>query len=123
MPSGFVEHEDGMTSWLDVLYDFVQMQLHRLDVALGQDQADGLALLRADRAKDIGRGRAQVARGRRARSPPCPTPCDLVLLSDAGLVGEPDFYGVEADALFARDFLQARREAFLKSSIAVAAWA
>ena len=112
-----------MTSWLDVLYDFVQMQLHRLDVALGHDQADGLALLRADRAKDIGRGRAQVARGRRARSPLCPTTCDLVLLSDARLVGEPDFYGVDADPLFARDFLQARREAFLKSSIAVAAWA
>jgi len=123
MPSGFVEHEDGMTSWLDVLCDFVQMQLHRLDVAPGQDQADGLALLRANRAKDIGRGRAQVARRRRTRSPPCPTPCDLVLLSDARLVGEPDFYAVDADALLARDFLQARREAFLKSSIAVAAWA
>jgi hypothetical protein len=44
-------------------------------------------------------------------------------LSDARLVGEPDFYAVDADALLARDFLQARREAFLKSSIAVAAWA
>ena len=112
-----------MTSWLDVLCDFVQMQLHRLDVAPGQDQADGLALLRANRAKDIGRGRAQVAR-RRGRVPRLgPTPCDLVLLSDARLVGEPDFYAVDADALLARDFLQARREAFLKSSIAVAAWA
>src|ERR1700729_3185175 len=101
MPSGFVEHEDGMTSRLDVLCDFVQMQLHRLDVAPGQDQADGLALFRANRAKDIGRGRAQVARRRRTRSPPCPTPCDLVLLSDARLVGEPDFYAVNADALLA----------------------
>ena len=33
-----------MTSWLDVLCDFVQMQLHRLDVAPGQDRADRLAL-------------------------------------------------------------------------------
>jgi hypothetical protein len=32
-------------------------------------------------------------------------------LSDARLVGEPDFYAVDADALLARDFLQARREA------------
>ena len=36
----------------------------------------------------MGRGRAQVARRRRTRSPPCPTPCDLVLLSDARLVGD-----------------------------------
>jgi hypothetical protein len=69
MPSGFVEHEDSMTSWLDVLCDFVQMQLHRLDVAPGQDQADGLALLRANRAKDIGRGRARRSLGAEGRVP------------------------------------------------------
>src|SRR5271165_2236385 len=64
-----VEHEDGVTSRLDVLGDFVQMELHRLDVAPGQDQADRLALFRADRAEDVGRGGALVARGRRPRSP------------------------------------------------------
>jgi hypothetical protein len=89
MPSGFVEHEDGMTSWLDVLCDFVQMQLHRLDVAPGQDQADRLAFFRADRAEDVGRGSALVARGRGPRSPLGPAPSDLDLLSDPRLVGEP----------------------------------
>ena len=35
---------------------------HRFGVALGQDQADRLALFRTDRAEDIGRGGALVAR-------------------------------------------------------------
>src|SRR5262249_53569621 len=46
---------------------------------------------------------------------------DFVLLADAGLVGEPDFYCVAVDALLARDRLQTGGEAFLKSSIAPAA--
>ena len=123
MPTGLVEHEEGVASRRNAFGDLLQMQLHRLGVALGQDEADRLAFLGADRAEDVGRGGAQVARSRRPRSALRPAAGDLVLLSDARLVGEPDFYGVGADALFARDFLQARREAFLKSSIAVAAWA
>src|SRR5271166_5752257 len=91
--------------------------------AARQDQADRLAFFRADRAEDVGRGGALVARGRGPRSPLGPTPGDLVLLSDARLIGEPHFYGAGIDALFARDFLQAGRETFLKSSIAFAACA
>src|SRR5271157_742796 len=107
MPSGFVEHEDGVATRRNVLGDFIEMQLHRLDVAPGQDQADRLALLRADRAEDVGRGGALVARGRGPRSPLGPAPGDLVLLSDARFVGEPDLYGAGINAFFARDFLQA----------------
>ena len=51
-----------MASRRDILGDFIQMQLHRFGVALGQDQADRLALFRTDRAEDIGRGGALVAR-------------------------------------------------------------
>ncbi len=109
-----------MAARRDILGDFVQMQLHRLGIALGQDQADRLALFRADRAEDVGRGGALVTRRGRTRSAFCPASGDLVLLVDAGLVGEPDFYDAGVDALFARDFLQAGRETFLKSSIALA---
>src|SRR6201981_3091971 len=48
---------------------------------------------------------------------------DLVLLADAGLVGEPDFYRVAVKRLLARNCLQARGEVFLKSSIAPSACA
>jgi hypothetical protein len=47
----------------------------------------------------------------------------LVLLADAGLVGEPDFYRVAVNRLLARNCLQARGEVFLKSSIAPSACA
>src|SRR5262249_5458891 len=47
-----------------------------------------------------------------------PATSGLVLLADACLVGEPDFYRVAVERLGARDFLQAHGKAFLKSSIA-----
>ena len=50
-----------------------------------------------------------------------PAAGDLVLLADAGLVGEPDLYMLRREGLLMRDRLQARGEAFLKSSIAPAA--
>jgi hypothetical protein len=121
MPSRLIEDEDSVAPRRDILGDFIEMQLHRLGVALGQDQADRLAFPWADRAEDVGRGGALVARRRGPRPALCPTASDLVLLSDARFVGEPDFYVVWIDALFARDLLQARWETFLKSSIAPAA--
>ena len=112
MPTRLIEQQDGVASRRDLLGDFIEMQLHRLGVALGQDQADRLAFFRADRAEDVGRGGALVARRRGPRSTLGPAAGDLVLLSDAGFVGEPDFYIVWLDALFVRDFLQASRETF-----------
>ena len=46
-----------------------------------------------------------------------------VLLADARFVLEPNLYGFDVDRPFARDFIQARGKVFLKSSIALAAWA
>ena len=40
--------------------DFGQMQIHRTDVALGQDQAGRLAVKRADRTKYVGRRGALI---------------------------------------------------------------
>ena len=55
-PSRLIEKQDGMASRRDILSDFIQVQLHRFGVALGQDQADRLARFRTDRAEDVGRG-------------------------------------------------------------------
>src|SRR5881396_2872946 len=52
-----------------------------------------------------------------------PAAGDLVLLADAGLVGEPDFYRVAVKRPLARNCLQARGEVFLKSSIVPSACA
>jgi len=41
-----------------------------------------------------------------------PATGNLVLLADTSLVGEPDFYRVAIERLCARDFFQARCEAY-----------
>ena len=97
--------------------DLGKMQVHRLAVASRQDQGRALALLGADRAEDVGGSCTLVARRAGAGAALGPTAGDFVLLADAGLVGEPDFYRVAVDALLARDRLQTGGEAFLKSSI------
>ena len=100
-----------------------QEQLHCRDVAPRQDQARGLAVPGADLAEDVGGCRALVMRCRGTRTPPGPSPSDLVLLADAGLVAEPDLYVGRAGAELARDRRQARGEVFLNASIAPSAWA
>jgi len=99
------------------------MQVHRLAVAKRQDEPDAFAFPRTNRAEYVGGGGALIARRRGARAALGPAPRDLVLLADARLVGEPDFYVVLGDVPLACDFLQAGGEVFLKSSIAPAAWA
>ena len=107
-----------MTCWGNPAGDLGQMQVHRLGVAERQDQARGLAIFRADRAKDVGGGGALVLRGGRSGAALGPSPGDLVLLANAGLIGKPHLYPVGGDAFFLRDGLKLRREGFLKSSIA-----
>ncbi len=87
------------------------------------DERGAFAFLRTDRAENVGRGGPLVAWGAWARAALGPTAGDLVLLPDPRLVGEPEFYRAGIDALLAPGVFQARGEAFLKSSIAPAAWA
>ena len=79
------------------------------------------ALLGADRAEDVGGSGPLVAWRAGAGATLRPAARDFVLLADAGLIGEPNFYRVAVDALRARDRFQTRGEAFLKFSIAPAA--
>jgi hypothetical protein len=57
-------------------------------------------------------------RGARTRAAACPAARYFVLLSDARLIREPDFYLAWIDTLLLRNFLQAGGKAFLKFSIA-----
>jgi len=92
-------------------------------IAGGQDQSHALALFRADGAEDIGRCGSLIPRSARASAALRPPAGDLVLLADTSLVLEPNFYLADIDRLFARDFIQARWELFLKSSMAPSACA
>src|ERR1700690_1482818 len=123
MPFGLIDEEDGVGSWGDRFGDFREGQVHRFGIAEGQDQSRALALFRADGTEDIGRCGPLIPRSARASAALGPPAGDLVLLADTSLVLEPNFYFPDVDRFFARDFIQARWELFLKSSMAPAACA
>ena len=123
MPAGLIDEEDGVCSWCDHLGDLRQVQVHRLGIAGRQDQGRTLALLWADGAEDVGGGGSLITGSAGAGAALCPPAGNLVLLADTSLILEPDFYLVAVDGLFLGDFVQARGEVFLKSSIAPAACA
>ena len=123
MPSGLIDEEDGVGPWRDCLGDFGQMQVHRFGVAGREDQSRALSLLRADGSEDVGRGGALIPRSAWASAALGPPAGDLVLLTNARFIREPNLYFPNIDCLFARDFIQARWELFLKSSMAPSACA
>jgi hypothetical protein len=88
------------------------VQVHRFGVAGRHDQRCTLALHRADCAEDVGGSGPVVPRCAWTGAALGPAAGDLVLLTDAGLVGEPDFYRVAVKRLRARNFLQAGGEVY-----------
>ena len=123
VPSRLIHEEHGERAWRDLGGDFSQVQVHRLDIADRQDKPCAFAFFGADGAEDVGRSGALVVWGRGPCAALGPAPRDLVLLADAGFIGEPDLYGSRLDAFLARDFVKERGEVFLYSSIAPSAWA
>ena len=117
VPSGLIGEDDGVSARIDGGADSRQMGVHRLGIAPGQDETDGFALLGTNRAKDIGRLGALIARCAGTRSALGPAARQLVFLADPRLVLEPDFErcaGNEARA----DRRQLGGEVFLKASTA-----
>ena len=117
MPAGLIDDQHGMRAGIDGCGDFRQMSIHRFGIAPRQDEADGFALLWANRAEDIDPFGALIVRRAGARSAPGPTACDLVLLADASFVLEPEL------DLYARfetlsDRFDLGREVFLNASTA-----
>jgi hypothetical protein len=123
VPSGLIEQQHRMTARRDLGRDGRQVQVHRLGVAPGHDEACRLAFLGTDGSEDVGRGSALVVRSRWSGSSLCPATGDLVLLTDAGFVAEPDLYVGEIEAPFVRNLLRCSNEVFLNASIAPSAWA
>ena len=121
MSAGLVDQEDGVGCRRDSFGDLREVQVHGLGVAGRQDQGGALALVWADRAEDVGGGGTLVTRCAWAGAALRPATGDLVLLADAGLVGEPDFYRLAVERFFSRDCLQTGGETFLKFSIAPSA--
>ena len=123
MPASLIDKEGRMGARRDLRRDLGQMQVHRFGVAGGQNEPGTLALFGANGAKNIGRCRTLIFRGARARAALGPASRNLILLADTRFVLKPDLYLVAVDTVIARDFVQAGREVFLKSSIAPSACA
>ncbi len=54
VPSGLIEHDDGMGAGFNDAGDLFEMGVQRLCVGIGHDKASSLALVRADGPEDIG---------------------------------------------------------------------
>ncbi len=96
---------------------FIEMPLHGLGVAVGQDEARADTALGTDGAEDIGRLRALVLWRRGPATAWRPAPRELCLLADPSLVLPPNFHdgvGWEPGA----DIFQLGGKVFLKSSTA-----
>jgi len=122
VPSCLIEHNDGMGAGFDGEGDLGEVGVECLRIGVGHDEAGSLALVRTDGAEDIGRGRSLVLGRRRSGAAFCPSPGDLVLLSDAGLILPPDF---DLDIVTERGayLLQVLREFFLNAASAASSWA
>src|SRR5665213_2088603 len=101
MPSGLIDEKDGVGSGYDRLGDFREVQVHRFGIAEGQDQGGSLSLLRADGSEDVGRGGALFPRSARASAALGPPAGDLVLLTNARFIREPNLYFPNIDRRFA----------------------
>lgn len=118
MPTGLIEQDHGMRTGCNIPRNLGKVEVHRIGVAFGQDESGSFSVLRRDGAEDVGRGGALIPWGGGTRSAFCPSTGDLVLLTDARFIREPDFYVARIDAFFPGDFLQACGEVFLNSSMA-----
>ncbi len=117
MPTGLIEEEDAVGAWAHLGRDFIEMPLHGLCVAAGQNERRAGAALGTDGAEDIGRLGALIPGRPGPGSPWRPAPGELVFLTDPRFVLPPQLYlgiGREPGA----DRFQLGGEVFLKPSMA-----
>ena len=53
VPAGLIDQQHGVSTRRDGFGDLIEMQVHRLGIAGGQNQGRALSLLRADRTEDV----------------------------------------------------------------------
>ena len=123
IPTGLIHQYDSVSARGDGERYFGQMDRHGFGVAEGQHQPRALAVLRTDRAEDIGRFGRLVFGCRGPRPASGPAPRDLVLLPDPRFVLEPYLYR-HALRESSSDLCQLGGNApFLKASKASSFWA
>ena len=122
MLAGLIQNHHGVRAGCHSAADLLKMGLHGRGIAPGHHQARALALGRADGAEDISRDRALVVWSARTRATFGPSAGQLVLLSDARFVLEPDLY-FDARSDLCLDRRQFGGEVFLNAAIASASWA
>ena len=115
MPPGLIDEQNGVRAGRDGKRDLLEMQCHSLCVAGWEDETGRLTERGTDRAEDIGRGRSLILRGERSRAAFCPASRDLVLLTDAAFVLEPELEWFAAGRC---DRRQDVRDFFLKAATA-----
>lgn len=92
VPFGLVHHEYRVRAGRHLRGDLIQMPLHGLGVAAGEDKGGADTAPGADGAKDVSRLGALVF-GRHGTGPALgPASRDLVFLTDTGLVLPPQLY-------------------------------
>jgi hypothetical protein len=119
VPAGLIQDHHRMCAWRHRGADLLEMSLHGGGIAPGHDQAGAFAFGRANGTEDIGRDCALVVGSPGARAASGPSAGQLVLLSDTGLILEPDL-DLDTRADLFLDRRQFGGEVFLKFSIASA---
>ena len=117
MPSGLIDEEDGVGAWCHLGRDFIQMPLHGLGIAVGQNEGRADTTLGTDGPEDPGRLCALILGGSGPGSPDGPSPREFGFLANPRLVLPPKLYrGVDREC--GPDFRQLDGKVFLKPSIA-----
>src|SRR5712671_2038125 len=88
VPTGTIEDHHGMGISGDLAADLAEVMVHRGGIADRHDQRRRLALRRADRTKQIGRGEAEIFWRHRPAAGLPPYSGQAVLLANASLVPE-----------------------------------
>jgi|tagenome__1003787_1003787.scaffolds.fasta_scaffold19148852_1 hypothetical protein len=89
VPPGAIQCEHGKCSWADLRADFLQMQIHRMDICTRQHEPGANAAIWTDGPEQIGRLVALIARRCGPAAAFCPDAGQAALLADAGLVLPP----------------------------------
>src|SRR5690242_12691644 len=89
VPTGTIEDHHGMGVSGDLAADLAEVMVHRGGIADRHDQRRRLALRRAHRTKQIGRGEAEIFWRHRPTAGLSPHPGQAVFLADASLILKP----------------------------------
>ena len=89
VPSGAVQCEHGERPRAHLRADFLQMQVHRVDIGTRENEPGANAAVRTDRAEQVGRLVALIAWRCGSAAALCPDAGQAALLADARLVLPP----------------------------------